>query len=74
MLKVKIMVFKNTGKFYTGGIATNEVDIPLWKDEFKEFIKNNIPVRCMTDGYIVVEDIDDGEGFHVALYKSEELL
>lgn len=72
-MKIKITVYKDTGKFYTSEEVEHSEDIPSWEDEFKDFIIKNLPAKY-TDGYVVVEDIGDNETFHNSLYKMNELL
>lgn len=71
-MKIKIVVYKATGKYYTEGIVESGNDIPLFKDEFKEFVKNNLPAK-IGGGYVTVEDMEDNQSFHQALYLYNEL-
>lgn len=72
MLKINILVFKENGKFYSNAEVEHPADIKLWSDEFKPFIRDNLPAD-LEEGYVVVVDQEGGEGFHTALYKSNEL-
>lgn len=73
-MKIRIVVYKGSGKYYTEGIAESEKEIPLWEDEFKVFVANNLPTKY-SGGYITVEDTDDhAEGFHCALYRFDEIV
>jgi len=38
-MKIKITVYKESGKYYTDEIVENVKDIPMFKDVFKKFIK-----------------------------------
>ena len=75
-MKIEIIVFKGSGKYYTSDVAENEEDILMFKPEFKEFIRNNIPAR-VSDGYIVVKDLEDvdynKQSFHYALYHYNDI-
>lgn len=72
MLHISICVYKPSGKWYTSGEATSEENIPLWDDAFKQFVREHLPAQ-INDGYVVVNDCDDGEGFHHVLYTHETL-
>ena len=75
-MKIEIIVFKGSGKYYTSDVVENEEDILMFRPEFKEFIRSNIPAK-ISDGYIVIkdpEDVDyDNQSFHYALYKYNEI-
>ena len=71
-MKIEIIVYKESGKFYTKEIVEAKEDIPMYNDEFIEFIKNNIPAK-IGEGYIVVRDYGDNPSFHQALYTYKEL-
>lgn len=72
-MELRITVYKNSGKFYTDEVVKNDKDIYLWKEEFKDFIRANIPAR-VSGGYVVVEDLNDNQSFHNVLYKYDELM
>lgn len=72
-MKIKITVYKSTGKFYNSEIVEHKEDIPVWRVDYKEFIVKNLPAK-LSDGYVVVEDVGDNQSFHNALYKMEDLL
>lgn len=75
-MKIEIIVFKGSGKYYTSETVENEEDILMFRPEFKEFIRNNIPAK-ISDGYLVVKDMEDvdynNQSFHYALYKYDDI-
>lgn len=75
-MKIEILVFKDTGKYYTSDIVESDKDIAIFDSKFKLFIKNHIPAN-IGDGYIVVKDLEDvdykNQSFHNALYKYNEI-
>ena len=71
-MKIKITVYKASGKYYTDETVESDVDIPMFKDDFKKFIRENIPAR-IGEGYITVEDVCDDQSFHQVLYLYNEL-
>lgn len=71
-MKIKITVYKASGKYYTDEIVENIEDIPMFKLEFNKFVRDNIPAK-IGEGYIVVEDMSDNQSFHQGLYKYNEL-
>lgn len=73
-MELEVTVYKESGKYYTSSIIRSEKEIPLWKDDFKVFVANNLPA-LYSGGYVTVADTkDDCEGFHHALYKFDELI
>lgn len=73
MLHVSIDIYKPSGKWYAGGEATNPTDIPCWEETFKEFLLSSLPAH-IGDGYIVVKDFPDSEGFHNHLYRYADIV
>lgn len=74
MLHISIDVYKASGKWYTSGEAANPTDIPIWdEDTFREFLCSNLPAR-IGEGYIVVKDFPDGDGFHNHVYQYAEVV
>lgn len=73
MTKIRITMYKDSGKYYTDEVVTSEKNMFEWSDEFKRFVVDNLPAT-LSEGYIVVEDMPDGHGFHNVLYKTSELL
>lgn len=71
-MKLRITVYKESGKYYTHEDVECEKDIPSWGKEFKSFIRENLPAK-LSEGYVVVEDRSDNQSFHQALYKYENL-
>lgn len=71
-MHLKICTFKENGKFYADTEVFCPDNIPLHDDAFKEFIKANCP-SAMLDGYVLVLDLPDGEGFHTHLFRYNEL-
>lgn len=72
MMHINIRVFNDTGKYYAEAEATSPTVIPLWDDRFKEFVREHLPARC-DGGFVVVNDMPDGEGFHFKLYRADDL-
>jgi hypothetical protein len=71
-MDIEITVFKESGKYYTSDTVHNNEDIYLFKDEFLEFVKNNLPAR-IGEGFVMVKDASDNQTFHIALYRYNEL-
>lgn len=71
-MKIKITIYKESGKYYTDEIVENKKDIFAWEEEFRDFVRNNIPAK-LNQGYITVEDVNDNQSFHQILYKYEDL-
>ena len=72
-MEIEIVVYKGTGNYYTSGIAKCDKEIPLWEEEFKEFVANNLPA-LYSGGFVTVADTkDDCEGFHHALFRMDEI-
>lgn len=71
-MEIEILVFKESGKWYASQTVKNDIDIPLFKDEFKEFIKKNLPAN-IGEGYIVVLDGNNNSSFHMRHYKYSDL-
>jgi hypothetical protein len=73
-MKIEIMVFKPSGKYYTDEVVENEKDIYLFEDEFKKFVYMNLPAK-MDSAYIVVRDVNEGDqSFHIAHYNYDDLV
>lgn len=70
-MKLEITVYKPSGKFYSS-CEVESPDIPYFKDEFVEFIRENLPAKY-AGGYVVIRDLEDGDGFHNCLIKMEDL-
>lgn len=73
MTHVSIAVFKNSGKYYTSCEAEHKRNLMIFEDEWKEFVITNLPAK-IEDGFVVVMDLPDGEGFHCVHYRYEELM
>ena len=72
-MEIEIIVFKNSGKYYTSEIVHTEKDIPIWTEEFKQFIKDHNPAN-IGEGYIITKDADRFvTGFHVRLWTYNEI-
>lgn len=69
-MKIEITVYKNSGEWYTSEVVESAIDIPIWKDEFKQFIKDNNPAN-IGEGFISTRTI--GDGFHEALWRYNEI-
>lgn len=73
-MEIEIIVFKNSGKYYTSETVYSEQDIPMYKDEeFKQFIRDHNPAN-IGEGYIITKDTDRfNTGFHIALWRYNEI-
>lgn len=71
-MHLKICTFKENGKFYAESEVTHANDIPLHDEAFKKFVLDNCP-STMADGFVLVMDLPDGEGFHTHLFRYNEL-
>lgn len=73
-MELKITVYKDSGKYYTHHIVKSDDNMDIWRPEFKQFIRDNLPAKYGS-GYITVEDVDihRTEGFHQCLYTWESL-
>ena len=72
-MEIEIIVFKNSGKYYTSETVYFEQDIPMYKEEFKQFIKDHNPAN-IGEGYIITKDTDRFDtGFHIALWTYNEI-
>lgn len=71
LMHLQITVYKDTGKFYTSCEVTGP-NISMFRDDFYEFIKRNLPSKC-ENGYIVVQDISYSSDFHNCLIKMNDL-
>lgn len=69
-MKIEITVYKKNGKWYATEIVEVDKDIPMYKDEFKQFVKENVPAN-IREGFISTKDL--GNGFHNALWRYEEI-
>lgn len=72
LMHLQITVYKDTGKFYLSSEAAGP-NIPMFHDEFCQFIRSNLPGRY-SNGYVVVQDMPDSTGFHNCLIKMNDLL
>lgn len=69
-MRIEIIVYKSSGKWYTSEIIESDIEIPMYEDEFKQFIKDNNPAD-IREGFIVTKDL--GDGFHDALWRYNEI-
>ena len=69
-MEIEIVVFKESGKYYTSSIVRHEENIPLWEDSFKSFVRDNIPAK-LGEVFVVVNNL--GDGFHTHLWKYNQL-
>lgn len=74
MTKLAITVYKDTGKFYAEETIETHKNIELYETQtMAELIaKSGIPL--LTDGFILVDDLPGGTGFHKHLYKVNDLI
>lgn len=70
-MKLTVTAYKSTGKFYDSADIECSENIELFDDRFKELIRSAVP--CLQDGFVVVTDKPDGEGFHNHLFFANEL-
>ena len=72
-MEIEIIVFKDSGKYYTSEIVCTERDISIWTEEFKQFIKDHNPAN-IKEGFILTKDTDRfNTGFHIALWTYNEI-
>ena len=71
-MEIEIIIFKNSGKYYTSDTVKNDKDIWLFEQEFKDFVIVNLPAK-LSDGYIMVRDTSDNQSFHTRLYTYNQL-
>lgn len=65
-MKLNITLYRPSGKFY----ASHVVDMPdanIWDVGFLQTLRENLP-GTYYDGYVVVTDACEGQGFHNALF------
>lgn len=67
-MKLRILAFKETGKLYLEHTVSHDEDIPMFRPEFKEFIRKNAPA-LPADGYIAVLDEPDNQTFHTCMFR-----
>ena len=70
-MELEIIMFKETGKYYTSCIVKSEENIPIYDDRFDKYIKDNLPATI--NGYVVVRDTETMEGFHLHMYTTYQL-
>ncbi len=71
-MELELVVFKESGKYYTSQVVKSDEDIFLFKDEFKQFISDNLPAR-IENGFVCVMDGEENDTFHIALFRINEL-
>ena len=71
-MELELVVFKESGKYYTSQVVKSDEDIFLFKDEFKQFISDNLPAR-IENGFVCVMDGEENDTFHIALFRISEL-
>ena len=71
-MELELIVFKESGKYYTSQVVKSDEDIFLFKDEFKQFISDNLPAR-VENGFVCVMDGEENDTFHIALFRISEL-
>lgn len=52
-MEIIITVYRPSGKYYACNEITYDVDTPLFKDEFKQFVREHLPAH-LSDGIVVV--------------------
>ena len=73
MLDITVTAYKDTGKYYTSCIIQQEENIQLYDiSKLKNLLNGRIPF--LKNGYIVIHDNKNGEGFHDHLFKTNDLL
>lgn len=71
-MKVKITIYKQTGKFYTDTVAILP-NVEMWDPKFITGVYDSLPAH-IPNSYITVEDLPETPGFHQVLYRYEELV
>lgn len=73
ILSIEITSYKPSGKWYSSCKITKgfEKPIHIHSDEFIQLVYEN--ATLVTDGYIVISDMNGGEGFHNRLFTTDKL-
>lgn len=72
-MRIKITVFKKSGKYYTEEVVESDKELRLFENEFQVFVYENLPA-LITDGYVVVNNDDcEDDNFYESLYKFMDL-
>ncbi len=71
-MELELIVFKESGKYYTSQVVKSDEDIFLFKNEFEQFISDNLPAR-IENGFVCVMDGEENDTFHIALFRINEL-
>ena len=74
MTKLAITAYKNSGKFYGEKIIETHSDIELYEEQVMAELIAKSGVPLPTDGFIVVDDLPGGTGFHKHLYRANDLI
>ena len=73
---IKLMWFKQSGKYYTSGTAQIPDGVYMWDPEYKQAIidtQDGLVEQWVNDEFYLMTDYDgDDEGFFTALYKPYE--
>lgn len=73
MLNITATVYKNTGKYYDSCQIKQTEEVRLYDTYgIAKLLNNKIPF--IENGFIVLQDNEDGDGFHNHLFKVEELV
>lgn len=72
MTKLKFTAYKENGKFYSEGNVETAETVKLFETEkIAQMAKQAVPF--LEDGFVLVQDVDDGVGFHNHLFRANEL-
>lgn len=74
MTKLAITAYKDTGKFYGEKTIETHGDIELYAEQAMAELIAKSEVPLPTDGFIVVDDLPGGTGFHKHLYRANDLI
>lgn len=74
-MHIEILVFKETGKYYSSNECSSEDNIMLFEDEFMKFVYNNLPCILCNGWYIVTRDVYDdtnNDQFHTHMFMASD--
>lgn len=73
ILSIEITSYKPSGKWYSSCRITKSFENPIYLHsyEFIQLVYEN--ATLVTDGYIVISDMNGGEGFHNKLFTTDKL-